>query len=276
MKSAIITGAASGIGQALTQVHLQKGHRVLMVDIDEAKLKTKAQDFETTYPGLVLFKACDVTNVQAVQALAQFAKSHLETIDWLYNNAGIMGPLVPLWELNAQALDKVMQVNVYGILHMIQAFTPLLLAQSTPSHLINMASLYALCAGSHVAAYTLSKHAVLALTESLYFDLVSLNKELSLSVAFPSFTDTALLAPKDKPTPFHDKLNQLLSHSKPALDVATSVVEAVLRKEFYIFPDKEVKGYCEARTKALINQETPHVTNIEKLLHSLRKRACNT
>jgi NAD(P)-dependent dehydrogenase (short-subunit alcohol dehydrogenase family) len=194
MKVAVITGAANGIGLALTQVYLQKGNQVLMVDCDEAKLKTQAQSFQAEYPDQVLHKTCDVRQIAEVMTLARYVKETLGRVDWLYNNAGIIGQLGPIWELDIQTVHEVMDVNVYGMIHVIQAFIPLLLNQHPPSHIINMASLYALCAGSQTAAYSMSKHAVLALSESLYFDLKPLEKPINISVVFPSFTDTGLLS----------------------------------------------------------------------------------
>lgn len=275
MKVAVITGAASGIGLALSQVLLQKGHTVVMVDKDEPQLKAQALKLEEHHPSLVYYQCCDVTDAKAVKALAHFVKTQFDSIDWLYNNAGIIGPLAPIWTLEIDAIQQVMAVNLYGMIHMIQAFVPLLLNQAKPSHVINMASLYALCTGSQLAAYSMSKHAVLALSESLHFDLQRLQDNIHVSVVFPSFTDTALLTtPTDTTDPFQETLKQFLTHSRPAIDLANLVIEAVDKKEFYIFPDKEVKGYCEGRTASLINQDTPHVTNIEKLMNSLRKRLC--
>jgi short-subunit dehydrogenase len=166
-----------------------------------------------------------------------------------------------------------MNVNLHGMIHMIQAFMPILSNQNFRSHIVNIASLYALCTGSQTSAYSMSKHAVLALSESLYFDLTRLNKPVDVSVVFPSFTDTGLLAnnPKGSST-FHEVLQSLLSHSRPAMEIAKYIFQEVEQKRFYIFPDKEVKGYCEERTQAVILQQPPHKTNVEKLMGSLLKR----
>jgi len=194
-------------------------------------------------------------------------------VDWIYNNAGIIGPLAPIWELNPESIQQLMNINVHGMIHIIQAFTPLLFKQSFRSHIINMASLYALCASSQTAPYSMSKHAVLALSESLYFDLARLNKPVDVSIVFPSFTNTGLLANNPEgSSSFHGALQGLLSHSRPALDIAEHIVHEVEQKKFYIFPDKEVKGYCEDRNKALLLQESPHITNVEKIIGTLVKR----
>ncbi|WP_058476011.1 SDR family NAD(P)-dependent oxidoreductase [Legionella steigerwaltii] len=273
MKVAAITGAANGIGLALSQFHLQRGNTVVMVDKDSIKLKQEVERLLTLFPGKILEIPCDVTQPNEVALLVEQIESQLGRIDWIYNNAGIIGQLAPIWDLCPEHIQKVMDVNLYGMIHIIQEFTPFLFRQTFRSHIINIASLYALCTGSQTASYAMSKHAVLALSESLYFDLVRLEKPVDVSVVFPSFTDTALLSHTTSTnSSFHEALKSLLSHSRSAIDIAEHIVHEVEQKKFYIFPDKEVKGYCEERTQAMILQEMPHVTNIEKLMCALIKR----
>lgn len=275
MKVTVITGAASGIGLALSTICLKKEYTVVMVDKDEVKLNSVAEHLKTAYPDQVKSMLCDVTRFQEVTQLAQRIKQELSRIDWIFNNAGIIGYLAPLWDLKPEQIHNVLDVNLYGMTHIIQAFAPLLFQQSFRSHIINTASLYALCAGSQLAPYSMSKHAVLALSESLYFDLQRLEKPVDVSVVFPSFTDTGLLShtPSDEPSAFHDSLNALLGHSRPAMEVAAHIIEEVEQKKFYIFPDKEVKGYCHERTQSMIAQEDPHRNNVEKLMESLIRRS---
>ncbi|AUH73307.1 SDR family NAD(P)-dependent oxidoreductase [Legionella sainthelensi] len=273
MNVAVITGAASGIGLALTQIHLQRSNFVVMVDKNNVKLKNEATRLSTLFPEKILEVACDITHPNEVAHLAQQAQSKWGRIDWIYNNAGIIGPLAPIWDLCPEHIQKVMDVNLHGMIYMIQAFTPFLFEQTFNSHIINIASLYALCTGSQTVSYSMSKHAVLALSESLYFDLERMKKPVNISVAFPSFTDTALLSHSEHThSQFQEILKSLLSHSRPAMDIAEHIVREVEQKKFYIFPDKEVKGYCEERTKAMILQDPPYVTNIEKLMGALMKR----
>lgn len=273
MKVAVITGAANGIGLALSQVNLMRGHTVVMVDKEPLKLSDEVEQLSIQFPEKVLGITCDVTQPDELARLAQQIISQLGRIDWIYNNAGIMGQLGPIWEVSAENMRKVVDVNLFGMIYTMQAFFPLLFQQAFRSHIINIASLYALCNGSQTASYAMSKHAVLALSESLHFDLTRTKKPVDVSVVFPSFTDTALLANQsDSRDSFHEALKSLLSHSRPAADVANYIVQEVEQKKFYIFPDKEVKGYCEERTKAMILEEEPHVTNIEKLMGALIKR----
>lgn len=273
MKVAVITGAANGIGLALSQIYLQQNVFVVLVDKDQIKLNEEAERLKADFPQQVLAIACDVTNQQEVAQLAQQTEQQLGRVDWIYNNAGIIGQLAPVWDLNPSQTQQVMNINVLGMLHIIQAFTPFLFQQNHRAHIINMASLYALCNGSQTAPYAMSKHAVLALSESLYFDLNRLDKPVDVSVVFPSFTDTGLLANNPEgSSSFHGVLQSLLSHSRPANDIAAHIVNEVAQKKFYIFPDKEVKTYCEERTQSLLLQENPHVSNVEKLMGALIKR----
>lgn len=274
-KVALITGAANGIGLSLTKVYLQQGVQVVMVDKDEAKLNHESDQLIQHYPTQVHIFCCDVTKATETTELARLVCSRLGRIDWIYNNAGIIGPLAPVWELNPEQIKQVMAVNLYGMIHIIQAFMPYLVNQGKGAHIINMASMYGLCSGSQMAAYSMSKHAVLALSESLYYDLTRLEKPIDVSVVFPSFTDTGLLSnpSSENSSAFQESLNQLLAHSRPAMDIALHIIQEVDNKTFYILPDKEVKGYCEERTAAIIGQTPPHINNIEKLMNSLIKRA---
>ncbi|HAT2065839.1 TPA: SDR family NAD(P)-dependent oxidoreductase [Legionella pneumophila] len=275
MKVVVITGAASGIGHALSQVCLGNGKTIVMVDKNQDKLHTEAQSFMNKFsPEHVICYACDVTQPSEVERLVEYAYKQLGQVDWIFNNAGVIGNLLPAWELQTNDINQVMEVNLHGMLNMIRSFMPYLFKQNSRSHIINMASLYALCTGSQMAAYSMSKHAVLALSESLYFDLNRLKKPVDVSVVFPSFTDTSLLASTGKlnHSPIHNQLNSLLAHSRPAIEVAEHIVREVEQKRFYILPDKEVKGYCEDRTKAILLQENPHRNSVEQLMCSLLKR----
>jgi short-subunit dehydrogenase len=207
--------------------------------------------------------------------MASTVQKEVSYIDWIFNNAGIIGSLAPVWEQEITEIHKVLDVNIFGMIHMLKSFMPLLFQQQRPAHIINMASLYSVCAGSQLAPYAMSKHAVLALSESLYFDLKRLQKSIDVSIVLPSFTDTSLLSPSQSndASSFHHALNTLLAHSRPAIDVAAYIVQEVEQKKFYIFPDKEVKGYCEDRTHTMIEQNNPHLHNIEKLMLSLFKRS---
>ena len=126
-----------------------------------------------------------------------------------------------------------------------------------------------------MAAYAMSKHAIVALSESLYFDLKRLDKSVDISVVCPSFVNTDLIhnsKPKDA-NPLQDIVHQLVQRSRPADDVADYILREVKNGSFYILPDKEVKDYCLQRTQAIVDQTQPHEHSLEKIIRSLSRRA---
>lgn len=273
-KVAVITGAASGIGLALAQQCAQRGMHVVMTDIDRENLHAQAALLRETASGDVLGLLCDVRQADEVSALVDAVFSRYQRVDWLFNNAGISARLAPVWELSSAELNQVMDVNVLGVLHGVLAFFPRLFEQTHTSHVINMASFYGLCSGSLVGVYAMSKHALLALSESLYFDLKRLNKNVNVSVVCPSFTSTPLMAHAD-PTgdnPLHQLLNTLVLRSRSPQDVAAHILREVDKGTFYILPDSEVKAYCTDRTQAIIMQQSPYPHAMERLMLKLSQR----
>lgn len=179
---AVITGAASGIGFALAQVCSQRGMHVVMADNAATVLCDKVEQLAGKNHSEVFGVVCDVTNLESVKFLAKQCFDRFNRIDWLFNNAGVSGHLAPIWELTAEHVRKVIDVNLYGVIYGVQTFLPFMFQQSHRSHIINLASLYGLCSGSQMSAYAMSKHALVALSESLYFDLERLNKPVDVSV----------------------------------------------------------------------------------------------
>lgn len=270
-KIAVITGAASGIGLALTKRCIREGMNVVMADINESALNHQLTLLNE--PARILGVVCDVSHAKAVKKLAEQTLSHFGQIDLLINNAGIIGHLAPIWELTTDEVRNVLDVNLHGVIHCVQTFIPFMLEQSHRSHIVNMASAYSLCSGSQVAAYAMSKHALLALSESLHFDLQRLQMPIDISVACPSFIDTPLLAHSTPPTgsDLHNKVEHLMMRCRSADDVAEYIMQEIKNKTFYILPDKEVKIYCEQRTQAIMEQTSPHTHSLEKILASLSK-----
>ncbi len=274
-KLAVITGAASGIGLALTKACIKEGMDIVMADIDEAALNHQVNLLNVLTGSQVVGIACNVSKEEDVKRLAGDVFERFKRVDLLINNAGIMGHLAPIWELSLNHVRHVLDVNLYGVLHGVQSFLPFMLEQEHRSHIVNMASFYGLCSGSQMAAYAMSKHAIVALSESVYFDLHRLNKPVDISVVCPSFTDTKLMlhsAPENT-TVLHQMVEKLMSHSRSADDVADHILQEIKNNTFYILPDQEVKQYCEQRTKAISEQTMPHEHNIEKILAALSIRS---
>lgn len=273
----VITGAASGLGLAMARVCLQKRMHVVMADNAVTELCDQVEKLSCQYNTEVLGVVCDVAQLNSVRHLAKQTYDRFGRVDWLINNAGISGHLAPVWELTSEHIRKVIDINLFGAVNGIQSFLPLMFKQPQRSHIINMASVYGLCSGSNMSAYAMSKHAVVALSEALHFDLKRLNKPVDVSVVCPSFVNTSLLA---NSTPLHeDKLHQMLTslieRSRSAEEVAAHIIKEIAKKTFYILPDREVKDYCGQKTAAIIEQSEPYPHNLEKLVTSLSDRAIN-
>ena len=272
---AVITGAASGIGLALAAECVSQGLSVMMVDKNEEILMQQANQLRAVARATVHAEVCDVSSEDKMLQLAKTAFATFGHVDVLINNAGISGPIAPLWELPSAQIRQVMDVNVYGIIYGIKAFLPYWFERNQTAHIVNMASVYGLCSGSQLAAYTMSKHAVVALSESLYFDLRRLEKPIQVSVVCPTLTNTNLISNSfaDEPSLFHTLLNRSLEDAQSPEDVAAIIMHGVAQKIFYIFPDAEVKRYCEEYKNALMDQSAPHEHELEKLFQSLSRHA---
>lgn len=267
---AVITGAANGLGLALATQCAQDNMQVVMLDKDEVQLTQQVARLQNELSSSIQGIVCDVTQADQVAHAANTVSQRYEQINLLINNAGIFGSLAPIWTLAADQLQRVLDVNIFGVLHSIQAFVPLMLKQSQEAHIVNMASLYGLCSGSQLSAYAMSKHALMALSESLYFDLQSLQKPIHVSVVCPSFINTNLLdnaVPASDPK--HAILGRIMEYSHSPDTAAKSIMAQIRQKLFYILPNEEVKQYYEQRTQAIINQKHPHEHRIEKIFKTL-------
>lgn len=274
-KLAVITGAASGIGLALVKECIAQAMDVVMVDNADHILAEQVSQVKKSAVTEVIGFTCDVAQVSEVQQLAQQVFHQFERVDLLINNAGISGQLAPIWQMPLEQVHRVLDVNLYGVIHGVQAFLPRMLQQQGRSQLVNMASVYGLCSGSQMSAYAMSKHAVVALSESLYFDLQRMALPVDVSVVCPSFVDTRLLV-NSKPSEankLHDLLTSMVSHSRSAEAVAAAIMREIIQKKFYILPDKEVKNYCEARVEAIVAQNPPSEHSLEKVIAALSLRA---
>lgn len=274
-KVAVVTGAASGIGLAFTKICLQNNMNVVMADKAVTDLCDQVELLSSESDGDIYGVVTDVTNMDSVNQLAKQTMEHFGRIDWLFNNAGICGRLAPIWQQPLTHIRTILDVNLHGIIHCIQAFTPLMIKQPHDCKIINMASMYGLFSGSQVGAYAMSKSAIVALSESLYFDFQRLNHPITVSVICPSFVDTGLLS-NSAPVhddPIHEKLTQVLTFSRSADVVAQDIFTAVESDQFYIIPDADVKTYYEGRVKAILGESMPHTNAIEKLVSQLSDRA---
>ena len=188
-KVAVITGAASGIGKALTEKCIAEGMHVVMADIEDAALDAAAAELRATTNNQVL---PIVTNVAVEAELRKVLDEAVETlggVHLLFNNAGVGGG-GNAWTATRKDWDWVLGVNLWSVIHGLRVFVPQMLAQNEPCHIVNTASVAGLIGGSTNALYSVTKHGVVALTENLHVDLTAEGAQIGCSVLCPGFVNT--------------------------------------------------------------------------------------
>lgn len=185
---AVVTGAASGIGLALTHELLSRGANVVLADVELPALTSARKDLDETR---TLAVPTDVTDPAQLDALAQATITRFGKVDLLVANAGVGGGAGPLWELDERDWRWTIDVNLLGVVHALRSFVPLLIANGR-GHVLNVASAAGLTSPPFLAPYAATKHAVVGLTDTLAADLALLGAPVGTTVACPGFVDTGI------------------------------------------------------------------------------------
>jgi len=200
-KVAVVTGAASGIGNALALKCCQEGMKVVLVDIDSKNL-AGAEKKLLKYSENVLSVVTDVSKSNDVNDLAKQTIDRFGSVHLLFNNAGVVFTTY-LWEHTLNDWYWMMGVNLWGVINGIRTFVPIMIKQDEECHIVNTSSLAGIIPGSGIYGFT--KHAVVALSESLSMELESLHHKISVSVLCPNFVNTNILdCEEHRPSELHN------------------------------------------------------------------------
>lgn len=271
-KVAVLTGGASGFGLEMARIGVARGMRVVLVDVQQDALDAAVKEL-TAAGGQVIAKKVDVSNAQAMDQLAADVKASWGAPSLVFNNAGVStGGLI--WENTVADWQWVLGVNLWGVIHGVRVFTPMMLeaAKSQPGyqgHIVNTASMAGLVTMPNTGVYNVSKHAVVALTETLYHDLQLVTDHVSASVLCPYFVPTGI-DKSDRNRPDQDgtltKSQQLkkditasaVSKGKvSAADIARNVFDATEREQFYIYSHPHALASVEQRMQAIVGIGQP-------------------
>src|SRR5262249_18260593 len=190
-KVAVITGAASGIGRAMADRCVQEGMKAVLADVELDRL-TKTEASMKASGATVLAVRTDVSQARDVEALAQKTLEVFGAVHLLCNNAGV-GTEAAIWESTLAEWEWVLGVNLWGVIHGVRVFVPLMLAQDTECHIVNTASMAGLISGPGLGAYKVAKHAVVTLSETLYHELAEHGANVKVSVLCPGIVNTRIM-----------------------------------------------------------------------------------
>ena len=273
-KTAVLTGAASGFGLECARLAAARGMHLVLVDVQaDALAKVQAELQSTSID--IMAKVVDVANADQMAQLADEVKARFGAPHWVFNNAGVAsGGLV--WEHSVADWQWVLGVNLWGVIHGVRLFTPMMLeaAQRDPQwqgHIVNTASMAGLVTPPNMGIYNVSKHAVVSLTESLYQDLRLVTDQVGASVLCPFFVPTGIdQSHRNRPQDLQQhqptrsqQISQAMSEKAvasgkvTAAEVAQSVIDAITHDQFYIYSHPKALEAVTQRMHAIVAGENP-------------------
>ena len=268
-KVAVVTGGASGIGRAMAERFAEDGMRIVLADVEEGAL-AKAESEMRADGAEVLAVRADVSKEDEVRALAEKSVDAFGVVHILCNNAGV-GVSGRSWEIGASDWKWVMGVNFWGVVHGIRHFTPIMLKSGDGGHIVNVASMAGLTTGTGMSPYFASKHAVVALSESLYFELQEASPDVHVSVLCPGWVDTQIHdsdrnrpggrideSTLDADAKLHrERIRTSLHNGLSPREVAEAVFQGIKENTFYILPDGDWASLVRPRLEGILEGRAP-------------------
>ena len=273
-KTAVLTGGGSGFGLECARIGARLGMNLVLVDVQADALK-QAHDELKSLGATVMAKKVDVSQADAMQSMASAVYERFGAPHFVFNNAGV-GAGGLLWENTVQDWEWLLGVNVWGVIHGVRLFTPMMLdaAKHDPQyrgHIVNTASMAGLLTPPNMGIYNVTKHAVVSLTETLYQDLKLVSDQVSASVLCPYFVPTGINnSERNRPqglkpqAPTQSQLigqamsNKAVSSGKvSAAQVAQMVFDAMHTDQFYIYSHPKALGNAQTRFDAIVHGHNP-------------------
>ncbi len=273
-KTAVLTGAGSGFGLECARIGAAHGMNLVLLDVQQDALDAAAAELRAA-GAMVLARRVDVSDGAQMEALANEVQQTFGAPHVVFNNAGVgSGGLV--WENSVKDWEWVLGVNLWGVVHGVRLFTPMMLAaaQADPSwrgHIVNTASMAGLLNAPNMGIYNVSKHAVVSLTETLYQDLKLVSDQVSASVLCPYFVPTGIgQSERNRPgamaseQPTQSQIigramgaKAVSSGKVSAAEVAQMVFDAISADRFYIYSHPKALSNAQQRFEAIVQGRNP-------------------
>jgi NAD(P)-dependent dehydrogenase (short-subunit alcohol dehydrogenase family) len=276
-KVAVVTGGASGIGRAVATRFAEAGMRVVLADVQQDALDRAASELAAAGHQVIGVRT-DVSVGESVEALAATVMAELGAVHVLHNNAGV-GVGGYIWTHTQRDWEWVLGVNLWGVIHGVRVFVPLMISQGEPAHIVNTASMAGLISVPGLGAYNVSKHGVVTLSETLERDLRIAGAPIGVSVLCPGLVMTNIFeSHRNRPGDISDEgqdpglLGLTAAADGPARadalesfgtmltpeQVATAVLEAVVDDHFYILTHPEpARSLVRSRADDIIEARHP-------------------
>jgi NAD(P)-dependent dehydrogenase (short-subunit alcohol dehydrogenase family) len=268
-KVAVVTGAASGIGNAVATRLAGEGMKLVLADIEEGPLadaeKKLADDGAS-----VLAVPTDVTKADQMDALAEKTFATFGTAHVVHNNAGVATG-GPMWTLTEADWQWVLGVNLWGVIHGVRVFVPRLVEQGE-GHVVNTASMAGLTSAPMMGPYNVSKHGVVTLSETLAAELALHGSPVKVSVLCPGWVNTRINeADRNRPPELQPPdgadtsmaemgrqlLDGLLKSGLQPSEVASRVLDAIREERFYILTHPEMTPMIQQRMEDVVQGRNP-------------------
>jgi len=272
--TAVLTGAGSGFGLECARIGAQRGMNLVLVDVQADALERAEAEMKAA-GAKVMARRVDVSDAAQMESLAEEVYRLFGAPHFVFNNAGV-GSAGLIWENSVRDWQWVLGVNVWGVVHGVRLFTPMMLdaAKADPNwrgHIVNTASMAGLLTPPNMGIYNVSKHAVVAFTETLYQDLRLVTDQIGASVLCPYFVPTGInQSHRNKPAEMADEtltksqiIGQAMSDKAvgsgkvTAAEVAHKVFESIEADRFYVFSHPKALGNVRSRMEAIVNVQNP-------------------
>ena len=273
---AVITGAASGFGLEASRIAARRGMNVVMADVQAEALEAAAREIEAMGAPVLAFRL-DVSKAAEVEALAAATVQRFGAPHFVFNNAGVgAGGLI--WEHTAKDWEWVVGVNLMGVAHGVRVFTPLMLAAAEADagyqgHIVNTASMAGMLNAPNMGVYNVTKHGVVAMSETLFQDLALVTGQVHAHVLCPFFVPTGIhKSERNRPAGMVDEAamptrSQLIAQAmsekavssgkRTAAEVAQYVFDAMDQKRFYIFSHPKSLATVQTRLEDVMSLRNP-------------------